>query len=184
MEVQILPGAFSKNSGERAQGAYYTLHMPTPDEIFMNEAVKQAMMAAERDEVPVGAVITHNNNIIARAHNQVEMLHDPTAHAEMIAITQAANFLSNKWLYDCSLYVTIEPCSMCAGALVLSRMSKLYFGAADPKTGACGSVTNIVNNKKLNHHVDVVGDIAADACGHLLSEFFEKKRALARGHAA
>jgi len=124
-------------------------------EYYMASAVKQAQKAAAEDEVPVGAVIVHKGNIIARAHNQVERLNDPTAHAEMIAITQATNFLDNKWLSECSIYVTIEPCSMCAGALVLARIKEIIYGADDPKTGACGSVFNIVNNSKLNHCIDI-----------------------------
>lgn len=146
------------------------------DELFMNEAVKQAMIAAERNEVPVGAVITFENKIIGRAHNQVELLKDPTAHAEMIAITQACNSLSSKWLNECCLYVTLEPCSMCAGALVLARLKRVCFGALDPKTGACGSVVNIVRNKRFNHQLEVHQGIQADVCGQLVTEFFKKKR--------
>lgn len=149
----------------------------SPDELFMLEAMKQAKMAAAKDEVPVGAVIVYQNKVIARAHNQIEMLKDPTAHAEMLAITAAANFLQTKWLRECSIYVTIEPCSMCAGALVLSRVNEIIYGAADPKTGACGSVLNIVNNAKLNHHVDIRHGVLAQECGFLLSEFFKKQRA-------
>ncbi len=145
-------------------------------EVMMKEALKQAKKALEADEVPVGAVILHGRDIIARAHNQVEMLKDPTAHAEMIAITQATNYLSSKWLRDCVLYVTIEPCSMCAGALVLSRISKVIFGAKDPKTGACGSVINILNHETLNHQVEVQGGVLADECGLMVSNFFKKKR--------
>ena len=146
------------------------------DEIYMQEALRQAKKAYEADEVPIGAVIVHENKIIAKSHNQVEMLKDPTAHAEMIAITQATNSLGSKWLQECSLYVTIEPCSMCAGALVLARLGKLYFGAEEPKTGACGSVLNIANHKALNHCVNVHGGLLAAECGGLLSEFFKKKR--------
>ena len=142
----------------------------------MREAIKEARKAFEADEVPVGAVIVDNGKIVARGHNQVECLKDPTAHAEMIALTSAASCLGNKWLNSSSLYVTIEPCSMCAGALVLSRIKNLYFGATDPKTGACGSVTNIVNHKKLNHRIKVKGGILKEECGSLLSEFFKKKR--------
>ena len=150
--------------------------MLNPDEIFMREAIRQALEAAREDEVPVGAVIVHDRKIIAKAHNQIEMLKDPTAHAEMIAITQATNYLSSKWLQDCTLYVTIEPCSMCAGALVLSRITRVYFGASEPKTGACGSVINIANHQALNHRIDVCGGILADECSALVSEFFQKKR--------
>lgn len=147
---------------------------------FMREALKQAKDAAEADEVPVGAVIVHDNRIIAKAHNQVEMLKDPTAHAEMIAITQAASALSSKWLYDCTMYVTIEPCSMCVGALVLARMKKVYYGAADPKTGACGSVINIAQNNQLNHRIEVSAGLMEEECGGLLSRFFQQKRATSK----
>ena len=142
----------------------------------MHEAIKLAQQAAQKDEVPIGAVITQHNKIIARAHNQVETLKDPTAHAEMIALTQAANFLSSKWLQECTLYVTIEPCSMCAGALVLARIKRVCFGANDEKAGGCGSVVNIVQHNKLNHRVDVKKEIMSAECGNLLTEFFKKKR--------
>jgi len=142
----------------------------------MAEALRQAQAAFEEDEVPVGAVIVYKDNIIARGHNQVEKLKDPTAHAEMIALTSAANYLGTKWLNGVSLYVTIEPCSMCAGALVLARINSIYFGAKDPKTGACGSVVNIANHKKLNHRIKVKGGILEKECGSLLKEFFRKKR--------
>jgi len=146
------------------------------DEIFMREAIRQAKEGAQADEVPVGAVVVYERKIIARAHNQIEMLKDPTAHAEMIAITQATNYLSSKWLQECSLYVTIEPCSMCAGALVLARIARVCFGAEDPKTGACGSVINIVNHKLLNHRLEVAGGVLAAQCAALVSDFFQKKR--------
>ncbi|MFA5316376.1 MAG: tRNA adenosine(34) deaminase TadA [Dehalococcoidales bacterium] len=146
------------------------------DEVYMSEALKQACEAFEADEVPVGAVIVHDGRIIARAHNQIEMLKDPTAHAEMIAITQAAAHLGSERLLDCSIYATIEPCSMCAGALVLARVKHIYYGAEDPKTGACGSVFNIADSKKLNHRIRVTGGILAEECGSLLTEFFKKKR--------
>ena len=142
----------------------------------MREAIRQAKAASDKDEVPVGAVIVHDRKIIARAHNQIETLKDPTAHAEMIAITQATNFLHLKWLQDCTLYVTIEPCSMCAGALVLARIKRICFGATEPKTGACGSVVNIANHKSLNHRIDVNGGILADECSAMVSDFFKKKR--------
>lgn len=143
---------------------------------FMGEAFKQAKLAAEDDEVPVGAVIVYQDRIIAKAHNQVETLKDPSAHAEMIAITQAASQLSSKWLHECSLYVTLEPCSMCAGALVLSRIKRIFYAAADPKAGACGSVLNIVSHDKLNHKVIATGGVLEEPCAKILSEFFQKKR--------
>lgn len=146
------------------------------DQRFMREALRQASIAFDQDEVPVGAVIVHNEQIIAKAYNQVETLKDPTAHAEMIAITQATNTLSSKWLHECTLYVTIEPCSMCAGAMVLARLKAACYGADDPKTGACGSVFNIVDSSQLNHQVAVRKGMYAQECGALMSEFFQKKR--------
>ena len=146
------------------------------DEIYISEALKEAERAFKEDEVPVGAVIVHQNRVIARGYNQVERLKDPTAHAEMIALTSATNFLGTKWLNGSTLYVTIEPCSMCAGALVLARVDRICFGAKDPKTGACGSVINIANNKKLNHRIEVKGGILEEECSLLLKEFFKKKR--------
>jgi tRNA(adenine34) deaminase len=146
------------------------------EHVFMREALKQAKMAAEIDEVPIGAVIVHEGQIIAKAHNQVEMLHDPTAHAEMIAMTQAANALSSKWLHPCTLYVTIEPCSMCAGAIVLARIKRLYYGAPDPKAGACGTVMNIVQNAQLNHQIEVYGRLLEKECGDLIRRFFQQRR--------
>lgn len=143
---------------------------------FMQEALKEARLAFAEDEVPVGAVVVRAGKVIARGHNQVERLKDPTAHAEMLALTAATSFTGDKWLRDASLYVTIEPCAMCAGALVLSRIKKVYFGALDPKTGACGSVLNIVNHKKLNHRIQVEKGILTKECGLLLKEFFKKKR--------
>jgi len=144
---------------------------------YMSEALKEAKKAFEKDEVPIGAVIVHKDKIIARAHNQVETLKDPTAHAEMIVLTQACNFLSNKWLSGCILYVTIEPCSMCAGALVLSRIEKVVYGASDPKAGACGSVINIVNNRQLNHRIKIEKGLLEAECSLMLKDFFRKKRA-------
>ena len=147
------------------------------DEFFMKEALKEARRAESSDDVPVGAVIVLKNRVIARGHNQVECLNDPTAHAEMLAITSAAEYLKSKWLTDCVLYVTIEPCSMCAGALVLSRIAKVVFGAADPKTGAGGSVINILHNVKLNHRIKVLSGILEQDCAGLVQDFFKKKRA-------
>lgn len=149
--------------------------MRKKDETYMQEALRQARYAFDEDEVPVGAVVVYNDRIIVRSYNQVEKLKDPTAHAEMIAITQAASFLKSKWLKKCSLYVTIEPCSMCAGALVLSRLDKVIFGAADAKTGAFGSKTDI-NNLKLNHQLKVKKGVLAEDCAEIVKEFFKKKR--------
>ncbi len=142
----------------------------------MQEALKEAHSAFKEDEVPIGAVIVYKDKIIGRAHNQVERLKDPTAHAEMLAITSAANSLNTKWLNGASLYVTIEPCSMCSGALVLARINNLIYGADDPKTGGCGSVTNIVNNKGLNHRIKVQKGVLEKDCSYLLTQFFKSKR--------
>jgi len=146
------------------------------DDQYMQEALKLAKKAYDVDEVPIGCLITHQNQIIARAHNQVEMLKDATAHAEMIALTQASSHLSSKWLKDCTMYVTIEPCSMCAGAIVLSRINRLVIGSMDKKAGACGSVMNIVQHNQLNHHVEISQDICKDNCQSLISTFFQQKR--------
>jgi len=142
----------------------------------MQEALNEAGKAFAEDEVPVGAVIVYKGKIIARGHNQVERLKDPTAHAEMLTLTSATNYLGNKWLSEASIYVTIEPCSMCVGALVLARIRNLYFGARDPKTGACGSIVNIANHKKLNHRIKVTKGILEKECSFLLREFFKNKR--------
>ncbi len=148
-----------------------TLH-----ERWMKFALREAGRALEQNEVPVGAVIVHNNTIIAKGYNQVEMMRDPTAHAEMIALTAAAAYLENKFLKDCVLYVTMEPCPMCAGAIVLSRITTIVFGCYDPKMGASGSVMNVTENKKLNHQVHVVGGVLDNECGAIVKEFFIKKR--------
>ena len=142
----------------------------------MQEALKEARRAFAEDEVPVGAVIVYKDKIISRGHNQVERLKDPTAHAEMLAITSAANSLNTKWLNGASLYVTIEPCSMCAGALVLARIKNLIYGADDSKAGASGSVTDIINNKSLNHRIKVQKGILEKECSYLLTQFFKSKR--------
>lgn len=146
------------------------------DSFYMNQALKEAKKAFDSDEVPVGAVIVYKGSIIAKAHNQIETLKDPTAHAEMIAITQAANYLQNERLIGCSLYATIEPCSMCAGAMVLARIDRLIYGAGDPKTGACGSVEDVINNRKLNHRVKVKKGVLEEETGSLIKEFFKVKR--------
>ncbi len=145
------------------------------DQLYMLEAIKEAQKAFYADEVPVGAVIVYNGKIIARAHNQMKLLKDPTAHAEMIAITQAASWLKSERLINTIMFVTIEPCAMCAGAMVLARINKIVYGAADPKTGSFGSVFDI-NKLKLNHRISVTRNICADECASLLKEFFRKKR--------
>lgn len=142
----------------------------------MQYAYREAEKAYEKKEIPIGAVIVFDNMIIGKGHNQVETLKDPTAHAEIIAITSAAEYLTSKVLLGCTMYVTLEPCSMCAGAIVLAKMEALYFGAYDNKSGACGSVLNITNNKSLNHRLNVTGGIMDDKCGELIRSFFDVKR--------
>lgn len=141
----------------------------------MGLALKQAEYAFKEDEVPVGAVIVYEHKVIAKGYNRIERLKDPTAHAEMLAITAAASYLKSKWLKKCSIYVTIEPCSMCAGALILARIDKVFFGASDPKTGAFGSKLNI-NTLKLNHKLKVKSGILEKECSQILKEFFKNKR--------
>ena len=145
------------------------------DKFYMAAALKEAAIAFDADEVPVGAVIVHKGKVIAKAHNQIKLLKDPTAHAEMIAITQAAAHLASERLLDAELYVTIEPCAMCAGALVLARIKRVCFGAPDPRTGAFGSALDI-NKKKLNHTIDVTKGVMEEDCALLMKEFFKGKR--------
>lgn len=148
----------------------------------MKYALKEAEKAFDSGEVPVGCVIIHDGKIIAKAYNQVETLGDPTAHAEMLALTSAFDALGSKQLKGCSLYVTLEPCSMCAGAIVLAKVDCIYFGAYDPKAGACGSVINITNNKSLNHKVKSYGGILDGESAFLLKAFFEAKRQSESGY--
>ena len=143
----------------------------------MELALQEAQAAADEDEVPIGCVIVSREmGIIASAHNQREKLKDPTAHAEMIAITQAAQ-AQNSWRLDhCILYVTLEPCPMCAGAIVLARLPMVVYGATDPKAGACETLYRITIDSRLNHRSQVVSGVLADRCGRVLSDFFQKKR--------
>jgi tRNA(adenine34) deaminase len=141
------------------------------DEYFMREALKEAKKAFDADEIPVGAIVVCNNRIIARAHNLTERLNDVTAHAEMQAITSAANFLNGKYLNECTMYITLEPCVMCAGALSWSQIGKIVFGASDTKRGF-----NLVGNKILHPKTELLSGIIADECSELLKTFFQKKR--------
>jgi tRNA(adenine34) deaminase len=146
------------------------------DERWMQEALRLAEAALAEDEVPVGCAIVHQGRVIGRAHNQRETLRDPTAHAEMIAITQAAEALGSWRLQGCTLYVTLEPCAMCAGAMVLARIDRLVYGATDPKAGAVESVFHLVDEPRLNHRLAVTCGVRAEACGKILSKFFRGKR--------
>ena len=146
------------------------------DERYMQAAIDAAGIAEENADVPIGAVVVYKGRIIGRAYNQREQLKDPTAHAEIIALTQAAAFLESWRLNDCTMYVTLEPCPMCAGALVLGRLDRLVYGCDDPKAGACGSLYNIVQDERLNHRLEITAGVLANECTALLSSFFQQKR--------
>ncbi|HML75660.1 MAG TPA: tRNA adenosine(34) deaminase TadA [Anaerohalosphaeraceae bacterium] len=147
------------------------------DQRYMRMAIDQAYIAEENGDVPIGAVIVHENRVIARAHNQRQLLNDPTAHAEMIALTQASEAVGNWRLHGCTIYVTLEPCPMCAGALVLARVDRLVFGTDDPKAGACGSLYNIVQDGRLNHRLEIVSGVLQEDCRYQLQAFFQRRRA-------
>ena len=146
------------------------------DESFMREALRQAQKANEAGEVPVGAVIVREGKIIARAYNQVELLKDATAHAEMLALTQAEAAVGDCRLTECDLYVTKEPCAMCAGALVHTRIRRVIFGCTDPAAGAAGSVMNLLQMPVLNHRCDIASGVLQDECATILQDFFRKRR--------
>ncbi len=145
-------------------------------ERWMREALKEAKQALKKEEVPIGAVVVHENRIIGRGYNQVEMLQDPTAHAEMIALTAATNTIGSKWLLDATLYVTIEPCAMCAGAMILARIKRLVYGAPEVKTGAHSSIFNLLEDPRVNHRIEVIPGILDGECGDYMSLFFEEMR--------
>jgi tRNA(adenine34) deaminase len=149
--------------------------------LWMSHALAQAQLALQTGDVPVGAIVVRDGVVIAAAANQREADQDPTAHAELLAVRQAATVLGSWRLEGCALYVTLEPCTMCAGALVLARLPLLVYGAADPKAGAAGSLYNLVQEPRLNHHVEVVGGILATDCGRLLTRFFQARRARGSG---
>lgn len=146
------------------------------DEYFIREALRQAQKAYDAEEVPIGAVIVREGKIIARAHNQVELLKDATAHAEMVALTQAEAAVGDWRLSDCDLYVTKEPCAMCAGALVHTRIRRVVFGCTDPIAGAAGSVINLLQMPGFNHRCDITLAVLQDECAAILQNFFRKRR--------
>lgn len=151
--------------------------LPQPEDLdYMRMALAEAQAAAAAGEVPVGAIIVCNDRVIAAAHNQRETLRDPTAHAEMIAITQAAESLGAWRLEGCTLYVTLEPCPMCAGAIVQSRVPRVVYGAIDPKAGAVESLYTLLGDERLNHRPDVTGSVLAEPCGEILTSFFRARR--------
>jgi tRNA(adenine34) deaminase len=153
-----------------------------PYEFHMRHALREAAAAAAEDEVPIGAIVVRHDlaggddRVIAAAHNQREQLHDPTAHAEMLAITQAAEALGNWRLENCTLYVTLEPCPMCAGAIVLARIPRVVYGAADPKAGSAVSLFRLLDDPRLNHRAEVIAGVLGSECGRILSDFFAGKR--------
>lgn len=148
----------------------------TPNQGFMLEALALARQAAEAGEVPVGAVIVKDNQIVGRGYNQPISRRDPSAHAEVMALRDAAQHMDNYRLTNCDLYVTLEPCCMCVGAILHARIARVVFGAADPKTGACGSVVNLFAESRLNHHAEVSGGLLADESSLLLKTFFAQRR--------
>ncbi len=142
----------------------------------MKQALRQAERAFDAGEVPVGAVVVHKGQVVGKGYNQVERLNDPTAHAELIAVTAACATLGQKFLEECTLYVTLEPCPMCAGALVWARLPRLVFGAFDEKAGSCGTLYNVVQDPRLNHRMEVISGVEADAAAGLLQGFFRQRR--------
>jgi tRNA(adenine34) deaminase len=149
---------------------------PLPDDYFMREALRQAQKASAREEVPVGAVVVREGKIIARAYNQVELLKDATAHAEMLAVTQAEAAIGDWRLADCDLYVTKEPCAMCAGAIVHTRIRRVIFGCADPTAGAAGTMINLLQMQSLNHRCQITSGVLQNECAAILQDFFRKRR--------
>ena len=147
------------------------------DERWMKVALEEAQLAADKGEVPVGAVVIHEGALIAKSHNLRELNKDPLAHAELLAIADAARLLGRWRLIECTLYVTLEPCPMCAGAIVNSRLDRIVYGASDPRAGACGTIFNIVEDERLNHRPEVVRGILQEPCSQILSKFFKDLRA-------
>jgi tRNA(adenine34) deaminase len=150
------------------------------DALYMRQAIAQAHNAWALGEVPVGAIVVKDGQVVSTGFNQPIGTHDPTAHAEIMALRAAASILGNYRLPGCELYVTLEPCAMCSGAMMHARLARIVFGAADPKTGACGSIIDLFSQQTLNHHTEVTGGVLADECGALLKEFFAKRRRLAQ----
>jgi len=155
---------------------YRTADTPAEAVKFMRQALREARRAFEEEEVPVGAIIVRQGRVVARARNRPIHLLDPTAHAEILALRRAARKLGNYRLSDCTLYVTIEPCAMCAGAIAQARLRRVVFGARDPKAGASGSALTVLNHPKLNHQVEVLDGVLAADCASLLRDFFRRRR--------
>ncbi len=171
MGVRVLPGALKR------EFLPFFIGMKTRDhEYWMELAFREAEKAYEKGEVPIGAVVVHQSRVIGRGHNQVETLQDPTAHAEIIAITAAADFLGSRRLLDTTLYVTLEPCAMCSGAIVLARIPVVVYGASDPKAGACGTLYKLCQDPRLNHRAEVISGVLEAKCSLILTDFFRKLR--------
>jgi len=151
-------------------------HFFARDEYFMRLALREASLALEHDDVPIGAVVVRDGDLVASAHNEREVRSDPTAHAELVAIREAARVAGDWRLNDSVIYVTLEPCAMCAGAIVLARIARVVYGARDPKAGAAGSVFDVLREERLNHRPQVAGGLLADECGEILSDFFARRR--------
>ncbi len=154
------------------------LHLDEVDRRFMRQALDLALRALDSEDVPVGALITRAGRVIGRGFNQREKLQDPTAHAEIIALTAAAEAVGNWRLDGCTMYVTLEPCAMCAGAIVLARLPRLVYGAPDPKAGAADSLFQITHDDRLNHRAETIGGVLAEPCGEVIREFFRHRRSL------
>jgi tRNA(adenine34) deaminase len=148
----------------------------TQDETYLLLAMEQARLASEAGEIPVGAIVVFENEVIGRGRNEVLASNDPTAHAEIVALRAAARTMNNYRLIGCELYTTLEPCSMCAGAIIHSRISRLVFGAADPKAGAAGSVVEVINHPRLNHQLQITSGVLGEDCGEMLRAFFRERR--------
>jgi tRNA(adenine34) deaminase len=151
-------------------------HFFPRDDYFMGVALREAERALEHDDVPIGAVVVHDGEVLAAAHNERELRQDPTAHAELVVLREAARALGSWRVLDSVLYVTLEPCAMCAGAIVLARVPRVVFGASDPKAGACGSVLDVLGEPRLNHRPVLTGGLRAQECAELLSAFFASRR--------
>jgi tRNA(adenine34) deaminase len=151
-------------------------HFFPRDDYFMRLALREAERALEHDEVPIGAVVVRGGEVLGAAHNERELRQDPTAHAELLALSQAARAVGSWRVLDAVIYVTLEPCAMCAGAIVLARVPRVVFGASDPKAGACGSVLDVLGEPRLNHRPAVAGGLLGEECGAMLSAFFAARR--------
>lgn len=173
-------GFGSSEDEQRDPSLRESLVDPARDEYYMQQAYELALQAGHEDEVPVGALIVHQHRVIAAAYNQREQLRDPTAHAEMIAITQAASELNSWRLLDCTMFVTLEPCPMCAGGILQARIPRVVFGTRDPKAGAVRSIYQLLEDARLNHSCSITEGVLAPRCSQILTQFFEQKRKLGK----